>query len=59
MLRDGAPVPQDSLFTVGENGQGSAVVTDDLKDAEAVLVTREPAGGARAPSEEPILSVEL
>ncbi len=59
VLRDGAPVPQDSLFTVGENGQGSAVVTDDLKDAEAVLVTREPAGGARAPSEEPILSVEL
>jgi hypothetical protein len=59
VLRDGAPVPQKSLFTVGEDGQGSAVVTDDLKGAQAVLVTREPAGGARAPSEKPILSVEL
>lgn len=59
VLRKGAPVPQKSLFTVGEDGQGSAVVTDDLKGAQAVLVTREPAGGARAPSEKPILSVEL
>lgn len=59
VLREGAPVPQKSLFTVGEDGQGSAVVTDNLKGADAVLVTREPAGGARAPSEKPILSVKL
>ncbi len=52
-------VPQDSLFTVGEDGQGSAVVTDDLTGADAVAVTRERAGGARAPGEDPILTVEL
>jgi hypothetical protein len=34
-------------------------VPDDLSGAQAVLVTREPRGGSRAPSEEPILSVPL
>ena len=51
------PIPQ-SLFSVGEDGDGAAAVSDDLEGADAVMVTREPAGGARAPSEEPILSVE-
>ncbi len=48
-----------SLFVVGENGEGAAGVADDLEGAEAVLVTRENAGGAKAPSEEPVLSVSL
>ena len=48
-----------SLFVVGENGEGAAGVADDLKGAEAVLVTRENAGGAKAPSEKPVLSVAL
>ena len=52
-------IPQDSLFTVGEDGMGSAVVSDDLEGADAVAVTRERAGGARAPGETPILTVEL
>jgi hypothetical protein len=34
-------------------------VPDDLEDADAVMVTRERAGGARAPSEDPILTVPL
>jgi hypothetical protein len=57
--RGDAYIPQDSLFTVGEDGMGSAVVTDDLEGADAVAVTRERAGGARAPGEKPILTVEL
>ena len=52
-------VISQSLFVVGEDGQGAAGVADDLEGAEAVLVTRENAGGAKAPSEEPVLRVAL
>ena len=34
-------------------------VPEDLSGADAVLVTREPRGGARVPSENPILRVDL
>jgi hypothetical protein len=44
---------------VGQDGGGAVALPDDLSGAEAVLVTREPRGGARAPSERPILSVPL
>jgi anti-sigma-K factor RskA len=56
--RDGEVISQ-GLFSVSENGRGSAAVSDRLTDADAVLVTREAAGGARAPSEQPILRVKL
>ncbi|MGI8804037.1 MAG: anti-sigma factor domain-containing protein [Solirubrobacteraceae bacterium] len=48
-----------SLFSVGRDGDGAAAVSEELDGADAVLVTREPAGGARAPSEDPVLSVSL
>lgn len=56
--RDGETISQ-GLFNVAEDGSGTAGVPDDLEDADAVMVTREAAGGARAPSEEPILTVPL
>ncbi len=56
--RKGEMVSQ-SIFNVGTNGDGAAAVPDDLEDADAVLVTREPAGGARAPSGRPMVSVGL
>jgi anti-sigma factor RsiW len=56
--RDGAIVPQPT-FEVGEDGGGAVAVPDNLSDARAVLVSREPRGGSRAPSEAPILSVRL
>jgi len=56
--RDGTIVPQPT-FEVGEDGGGAVAVPEDLSEAEAVLVTREARGGARAPTEEPILSVPL
>jgi anti-sigma-K factor RskA len=52
-------VVSQSIFSVGENGDGAAAVTDDLEGADSVLVTREPAGGARAPSGKPVVSVDL
>ena len=56
--RNGSIVPQPT-FEVGDDGGGAVAVPDNLSDAQAVLITRELRGGARAPSEEPILSVPL
>jgi anti-sigma factor RsiW len=56
--RDGTVVPQPT-FEIGEDGGGAVALPDDLSGAEAILVTRERRGGARAPSERPILSVPL
>jgi anti-sigma-K factor RskA len=58
VLRDGTIVPQPT-FEVSDNGRGAVAIPEDLSDAEQVLVTREQRGGARAPSEEPILAVRL
>jgi anti-sigma factor RsiW len=56
--RDGTVVPQPT-FEVGQDGGGAVALPDDLSGADAILVTRERRGGARAPSERPILSVPL
>jgi anti-sigma-K factor RskA len=56
--RDGMVVPQPT-FEVSGDGSGAVAVPDDLDDADAVMVTRERRGGARAPSEDPIVSVAL
>ena len=56
--RDGTIVPQPT-FDVSENGGGAVAIPDDLSGAERVMVTREPLGGARAPSEMPVLVVSL
>jgi hypothetical protein len=51
-----APAP---TFVADRDGSGSVTVPEDLSGADAVLVTREPRGGARVPSENPILRVDL
>lgn len=56
--RRGEVIPQ-ALFNVGDDGAGLTAVNGDLKKADQVLVTREPAGGARSPSGRPILRVKL
>jgi anti-sigma-K factor RskA len=56
--RDGMIEPEPT-FEVGTDGRGTVAVPEDLSDAQAVLVTREPRGGSRAPSEKPILTVTL
>ena len=58
VAQDGTFVPQPT-FEVSDTGGGAVAIPDDLSDAEQILVTREPRGGARAPGEEPILSVGL
>ncbi len=56
--RDGMIEPEPT-FEVGADGSGVVAVPEDLSDADAVMVTREPRGGSRAPSEKPILTVTL
>jgi hypothetical protein len=56
--RDGMVLPEPT-FEVTPNGSGAVAVPDDLSDAQAVMVTREPRGGSRAPSEQPIVTVKL
>ena len=56
--RDGMVEPEPT-FEVGADGRGTVAVPEDLSDAQAVLLTREPRGGSRAPSEKPILTVTL
>jgi anti-sigma factor RsiW len=56
--RDGTVLPQPT-FDVGADGGGAVAVPDDLSGAQAVLVTREPQGGSRAPSEQPVIQVPL
>jgi hypothetical protein len=45
-------------FEVGASGRG-AVDLMDVGDADGVYVTREARGGAKVPSEDPIVSVPL
>jgi Anti-sigma-K factor rskA/Putative zinc-finger len=56
--RDGMVKPQPT-FEVGADGGGAVAVPEDLSGAQAVLVTREARGGARAPSEQPLIRVPL
>jgi hypothetical protein len=56
--RDGTVIPQPT-FEVSPDGNGAVAVPDNLSDADAVMVTREARGGAQAPSEKPILTVNL
>jgi anti-sigma factor RsiW len=56
--RDGMVKPQPT-FEVGADGGGAVAVPENLSGAQAVLVTREARGGARAPSEQPLIRVPL
>jgi Anti-sigma-K factor rskA/Putative zinc-finger len=56
--RDGMVEPQPT-FEVAPDGGGAVAVPEDLSGAEAILVTREARGGARAPSEQPLIRVPL
>ncbi len=43
-------VTPSSLFSVDSEGRGNSVVDEDVSDAEAVMITREPAGGSTQPT---------
>lgn len=55
----GERITPSSLFTVKRDGSGAAAIPDRLRGADAVLVTREPEGGSKTPSESPVVTVPL
>jgi anti-sigma factor RsiW len=57
-LQHGDEMVPARTFEVGASGTGE-VELQDLGDADGVYVTREARGGARVPSEQPIVSVPL
>jgi anti-sigma-K factor RskA len=58
-IKHGVRVTPSSLFTVERDGSGAAAIPHDLSDADAVMVTREPAGGSTRPSEPPVVMVSV
>jgi anti-sigma-K factor RskA len=54
-----APEPTSTLFAPRADGSATAAVPGSVGDAEAVLVTDERAGGARAPTRAPVISADL
>ena len=55
----GARMSPQPTFDVDATGSGSVTLPADLSAADAVLVTREPRSGSPAPSEPPLLRVDL
>lgn len=55
----GSEVIPSSLLSVGEDGSGSAAIPSGVEDVDAVWVSREPAGGARVPSDPVVMRVNL
>lgn len=51
--------PAGALFAVGADGRGAASVPQGLKGVDAVLVTRERAGGSPRPTEAPVIRVQI
>jgi anti-sigma factor RsiW len=58
-LKRGDQLQPGPLFNVDGSGNGSGAIPDDLDGVNAVLVTRERTGGAKVPSEAPIISARI
>jgi len=58
-LKRGDQLQPGPLFNVDSSGNGAGAIPDDLEGVSAVLVTRERTGGAKVPSEAPIISARL
>ena len=58
-LKRGDQVQPGPLFNTDEAGNGAGAIPDDLEGVESVLVTRERTGGAKKPSEAPIISARI
>ncbi|MEA2412495.1 MAG: hypothetical protein QOC77_3056 [Thermoleophilaceae bacterium] len=58
-LKRGDQLQPGPLFNVDSSGNGAGAIPDDLAGVSAVLVTRERTGGAKVPSEAPIISARI
>jgi anti-sigma-K factor RskA len=55
----GGKISPQPTFDVRADGSGVVALPTDLRDVDAVLVTRERRGGSPAPSEQPVMRVNL
>jgi anti-sigma-K factor RskA len=53
--RGHAPTPSTALFTVDNTGHADVSVPENTKGTEELLVTREPDGGSKAPTTDPVI----
>jgi hypothetical protein len=58
-LKRGDQLQPGPLFNVDSSGNGAGAIPDDLEGVSTVLVTRERTGGARMPSEAPVISARI
>jgi anti-sigma factor RsiW len=58
-LKRGDQAQPATLFNVDSQGNGVGAIPDDLSNVSAILVTREHTGGAKTPSEVPIISARI
>jgi len=58
-LKRGDELIPGPLFSASHDGTGTAAVPAHIEDVDAVMVTRERAGGARVPSERPVIEVAI
>lgn len=52
-------VHRSSVFVLSDDGTGAVSIPSGLSDAARVMVTREPKGGSKAPTEDPLLAADL
>jgi hypothetical protein len=53
------PAPTSALFSVTANGDGDVEVPGDLRGVDLVMVTPEPAGGTRVPTQPAVIRAQL
>ena len=58
-LKRGDQLQPGPLFNTDQTGSGAGAIPDDLEGVTTVLVTREATGGAKMPSEAPIISARI
>jgi hypothetical protein len=58
-IKRGDRITPSSLFTVDRDGSGAAAIPDRLAGADLIMVTREPEGGSKKPSESAVVTVPL
>jgi anti-sigma-K factor RskA len=58
-LKRGNRIVRSSLFAVAHDGSGAAAIPERLRGVDTIMVTREPNGGSDAPSEAPVVTVQV
>lgn len=58
-LKRGDQVQPGPLFNTDSSGDGAGAIPSDLQGVDAILVTRERTGGAKTPSEAPVISAPI